>query len=64
MPAKTKKTAFGKILLSSLMIVLGCILPLLIIHFDRHYAHWQPLLMEALSLSGLGLLFGQLLLNK
>jgi hypothetical protein len=63
--AKLKiKPANKKIALSALLILIGCVLPLLIIHFEKPYPHWQPLSLEIIGLGGLGLLFGQLLLRK
>jgi hypothetical protein len=55
---------FKRIGLAVTLIALGCVAPLLIIHFQKSYPHWQPLGLEALGLGGLGLIFSELLLNK
>jgi hypothetical protein len=61
---RQNKHGLQKISTVLLLIIVGCVIPLLIIHFKKPYQHWQPITLEAVGLGGLGLLFGKLLLWK
>ncbi len=60
---KTNK-GFSKIIIVGLLVIVGCVAPLLVIHFETAYPRWQPFGLEALGLSGLCLIFAQSLLKR
>lgn len=58
------KTGYKIVISVSLLLIIGCIAPLLIIHFKTAYPHWQPLALEIIGLGGLSLIFGRLIVEK
>lgn len=58
------KQAVSRIGLAGLLLLIGCVLPLLIIHFHSGYARWQIVILELVGLGGLIWLFGKLILKK